>query len=253
MERILNISENYDEIYRKLDQALGKEYQLSIRLQGLRGNRVTRRIARTANNELIMMGMNKRKRGCYLKDGLLGYLAVYIPDPSDPAEEWRKGWEKALGYLNKSGLWKDVREEIVIALDIGYESMTQAYAISGNYDISENERIQAIKALDPRLIGTREDGSEYFHSEIIWQMGKPAKLGSMWFGKYWHKQRKHEIAEALKNHTKLEIDERAGYDASFYYNPERNTASYSEEYRGMGNGHYYLALDGVHTLFYEDD
>ena len=26
-----------------------------------------------------------------------------------------------------------------------------------------------------------------------------------------------------------------------------------KEYRGMGNGHYYLALGPTHALFYEDD
>ena len=28
---------------------------------------------------------------------------------------------------------------------------------------------------------------------------------------------------------------------------------YSEEYRGCGNGHYYLLIDAKHAIFYEND
>jgi hypothetical protein len=44
-----------------------------------------------------------------------------------------------------------------------------------------------------------------------------------------------------------------GYDASFSYNPKLNKAWYSEEFRGCGNGHYYVALNSTHCLFVEDD
>ena len=46
---------------------------------------------------------------------------------------------------------------------------------------------------------------------------------------------------------------RSSYDVSFSYDPKLQHAWYSEEYKNCGNGHYYLALDETHALFYEDD
>lgn len=64
---------------------------------------------------------------------------------------------------------------------------------------------------------------------------------------------RQNIAEALKNRTYYECKGFNGYDVSFEYDPEKNKAWYSEEYVGCGNGHYYLALDSTHAIYYEKD
>ena len=40
---------------------------------------------------------------------------------------------------------------------------------------------------------------------------------------------------------------------TFEYEPDKNKAWYSEEYRGCGNGHYYIALNSSMALFCEND
>lgn len=62
-----------------------------------------------------------------------------------------------------------------------------------------------------------------------------------------------EIAHAIDTKTEYHTSGRNGYDVSFEYNPETNRAWYSEEYKGCGNGHYYLALNRTHAIFYEND
>jgi len=89
-------------------------------------------------------------------------------------------------------------------------------------------------------------------------MHKPAKVKKMHFGRKWLNDNKlAQIELNLKDKNKVTIwsDGRLtnGYDVTFNYQPEDNKAWYSEEYRGCGNGHYYLALDATHALFYEDD
>lgn len=64
---------------------------------------------------------------------------------------------------------------------------------------------------------------------------------------------RQNIAEALKNKTYYECKGFNGYDVSFEYDPDKNKAWYSEEYVGCGNGHYYLALDSTHAIYYEKD
>ena len=47
-----------------------------------------------------------------------------------------------------------------------------------------------------------------------------------------------------------------GSDFSLYYwfkHGKRYVKWYSKEFKGCGNGHYYLALDATHTIFVEDD
>ena len=52
---------------------------------------------------------------------------------------------------------------------------------------------------------------------------------------------------------------RNGYDVSFDYKPASESkdgiarAWYSEEYKDCGNGHYYLALNRTHALYWEKD
>lgn len=64
---------------------------------------------------------------------------------------------------------------------------------------------------------------------------------------------RRNIAEALKNKTSYQCRGSNGYDVSFEYDAEKNKAWYSEEYVGCGNGHYYLALDSTHAIYYEKD
>ena len=64
---------------------------------------------------------------------------------------------------------------------------------------------------------------------------------------------RQNIAKALKNKTSYQCRGSNGYDVSFEYDAEKNKAWYSEEYVGCGNGHYYLALDSTHAIYYEKD
>ena len=47
--------------------------------------------------------------------------------------------------------------------------------------------------------------------------------------------------------------DKTSYDVSFQLKAKERKAWYSEEYRGCGNGHYYLALNHSCALFYEHD
>lgn len=91
-----------------------------------------------------------------------------------------------------------------------------------------------------------------------------SKIKKMTFHKSkWNKSITEYTLEQIKEHMekgeKYTTSGRNGYDVSFEYKPAslsedgKARAWYSEEYRGCGNGHYYLALDDQHALYYEDD
>ena len=96
------------------------------------------------------------------------------------------------------------------------------------------------------------DENGYIDTDYVYDLSDP-KFKSMYFG-YSNKFYKNEIAKALSEKRKYSTGRVVvSYDNSFEYNPEKNKAWYSEEYRGCGNGHYYLALDGNTAVFYEND
>ena len=79
-----------------------------------------------------------------------------------------------------------------------------------------------------------------------------ATLKSMYFG-YNNTGAKVCIKEALSKKEAIQVTGRTSYDVTFSYDPTYNTAYYAEEYKGCGNGHYYIAINENTALWCEDD
>lgn len=216
--------------------------------------RIKLRLFQNGSGDICYFRKGSPKRGYRLFSDcsldLLDVIPVVYRKPT--CKKWEDGWKKVKSKLEASGLWKNLVEEIDIALDIGYEKMQ--LASSKYWEIrSDDERLKFMKQLDERLIDINDEKKEYIISSLIWSYSKCAKVKKMYFGKYITKGVLERIQKAMQDKKKLHEDERAGYDVSFEFNPEKKKAWYSEEYRGCGNGHYYLALNSTHALFYEDD
>lgn len=64
----------------------------------------------------------------------------------------------------------------------------------------------------------------------------------------------NSIAEAIDNKVNYRSPRcDNGYDVSFEYVADGRKAWYSEEYRNCGNGHYYIALNRTHAIYWEKD
>jgi len=122
------------------------------------------------------------------------------------------------------------------------------------YELNENRAIEKIKEIDNRLIEVF-NGKERYITEILFHFVKPLKIKKMYFvkGKANNEAKLNEIKQAIQNKKEIEVWGRAGYDVSFHYKPIENRAWYSEEFRGQGNGHYYIAISDKYALFMEDD
>ena len=177
---------------------------------------------------------------------------------SDPAIKWRKQIERAIFMLEGSRLWPEILAELKLGLEIGLETLQKVYKIESGYRDGEDyeaghaRKTAEVKAICPKLIRKNEKGKEYVATDLIWHWLHP-RIRTMYFGKDFNQWRLAEIAKALKEKRALHIHATAGYDVGFEYNPDLNKAWYSEEFRNCGNGHYYLALNGTHCIFYEDD
>lgn len=219
------------------------------------GTICSRRIIK-GNNSFLVWARRCTRRGHWYHSFYEEVVAIEpIPESKvDEATKWLKSWTKALNMINESGLWEDLKTDIELGLSIGYNKIKQAYfaywSTSGN-----DTRIDAIRAVDDRLIGKTPEGIEYICTRVVWDMNGPAKIKKMYFGKYDNGRHLGYIADAMaikKPYSSSRITT-PGYDVSFEYNADKKMAWYSEEYRGCGNGHYYLAINATHALFGEDD
>jgi hypothetical protein len=203
------------------------------------------------NDSFFIYARKKRYNG-YRYSSFNQVTSFTIPDVTEE-ETWKKSWKKVLKMLEESGLWENMKSDVEMALSIGYEKIKKAYNATHEYDRDHEKEIEVIRAIDERLIEKSPEGKEYYDTSIIWYMHIPAKVKTMYFGKYYNKHHLASIALAMKENRKFTASEEVNYDVSFEYNPEANKAWYSEEFRGCGSGHYYLALNSTHALFYEDD
>lgn len=229
--------------------------------QGVRKFKVTfsdytevRRVGMSRNG-LMLMKPRSKKYGC-----LLSYMDVLNVEPIhenvDVTTKHRKQLLKAINLLKESNLWKDTLKEMELALSIGYDTLKKAYDITNqkfSEDYYENQKIivQKIKELEPRLINTN-DGVESYNTKVLWYLVNPLKVKRMNFGNN-NEAELEQIQKALNTKTRYTTTGRTSYDVSFEYNPTVDRAWYSEEFKGCGNGHYYLALNHEYAVFYEDD
>lgn len=250
METTNNIHNIYSEIETLFNNGVRKLYLIDKE-----GKKHLKRIGRTANGELLVM--RTRTRGGYLSSEYwIKDFQVKVDTPE--SLKWKKSLNKALQMLEKSDLWEDIRIDIKKALNIGYDNLRLAYKTSNetfDEDYYKNEfiRTQKLKEIHKDLISINEDRIEHINTTILWQFSSPLKIKKMYFGKYNNENKLQQIKNAINNKEKFHVSGQAGYDVSFEYNPETKSAWYSEEFRGCGNGHYYLALNETHAFHYEDD
>lgn len=164
-------------------------------------------------------------------------------------DKWRKSWQNVARRLALSGLWPDVLKQINTGLSIGYGKIKAAEkteAPAGMEYAEAQKYIDAQRAaIDARIVSD---------TWYLYHMSGPARVKSMYFGRWsGHKEKMAAIKNALKDKKETRITGRASYDVTYNYEPKTARAWYSEEFKGCGNGHYYLAIDATGALFYETD
>ena len=172
----------------------------------------------------------------------------------DEDTKWHKRIRRAIMCLESSGLWPDLLEKLrnldTMTLadkkaihDIYWEETGGRHGLSAKYD--------EYKKKYPFVFAKGSDGNDYVVTFYIWEQSE-VKLKSMYFGRA-NKHVKELIKKALVGREKYSVRQRVSYDVSFAYDPDKNAAWYSEEYRNCGNGHYYIALDENTAWFCEND
>lgn len=225
--------------------------------------RAEREIQNTGLVTVFVFGKNCRNHGRrYLpEDFAKKFQKIEYQSAKEQNDAWHKRLMRAVGCMERSGLWtdSDLYETFknLLLVDLAdkkaiYDLYWDARTYVNGKAVYDWDKFAPYMEKYPFIFGKDENGADYVKTAYIWEKSE-CRLKSMYFGKYYNASAKAQIAAALKSKTKCSIRERTGYDVSFEYDPEKNMAWYSEEYKGCGNGHYYIALDENAALFIEDD
>jgi len=217
------------------------------------GSTGTLRIFKSQSGVLAYYGRRMRRRGySFPPYGVVQVSAIAKTSRTKTKQQkWRDGWNKVLIKLKRSGLWEHIVEDAEKAFVIGYDKLQDAYTLY--WQTPHDLLVSVFQEHYPELIAINEQGKPFVDTSILWTFANFPRVKKMRFSKYDNDARLQRIQQALdakKEHHESGV---YGYDISFEYNPNKNIAFYSEQFRGCGNGHYYLALNATHALFSEDD
>ena len=213
------------------------------------------RAMKEEGNTVFVYAPRKKRKGW--RFDVPTFLERYwVVEKTDENVKWHKRINRAIRCLENSGLWPEKLEFLknlyIMAWD-DHQAMNKLYwetPYPHNFNTPEwntwFKKYPFLKYID-------NDGGIFPNTEYLWELSE-VKLKSMYFGKYNNASYKTKIKEALMNKQKYSIyREPVNYDVSFEYDPNKNMAWYSEEYRRCGNGHYYIAIDNSTAWFVEND
>ena len=219
------------------------------RVQLIGGGSKVVRLWQTNDGRIAIMDKGKKKWGhelsCFDHFDEWAMLRLVEHDEIDYYKRFVKRATDALKMLNETGLWKDIKK-----------------SIEHFFNLSETEQRELVNDIIT-------DSYEKFYKQT-WGDGKYNWVRchqvfcsfihkTCWKSIAWRKWERErmsaEVAECIKNGKNFNRRWENGYDNSVEIanRDGEKLAWYSEEYRGCGNGHYYLMFDATHAIFYEDD
>ena len=237
---------NREEIKAIVTNNYSKPYRVNL----LGGGSKIVRLWKADDGRIAIMGKGRKKWGhelsCYDHYEDWATLRLVEHDEIDYHKRFVKRATDALKMLTESGLWPDIKQ-----------------SIEHFFALTESEQKELVNDI-------MTDSYELFYHEIYKENGKYSWVSgyqafesfvrkTCWKSIAWHKWERErmsaEVAECIKNGTDFHRRWENGYDNSVEIanRDGKKLAWYSEEYRGCGNGHYYLMFDATHAIFYEDD
>ena len=204
-----------------------------------------------SNGTIAILNKGSKRHGHVLSDWYDHYsewqsLRAVEGKEVDYYKRFVKRASDGLKMLTESGLWSDIKE-----------------TIEHFFALSEEEQRQLVNDIVT-------DGYELFYKQTwgdgkynwvhCYQVFESFARKNCWKSIAWRKWEREKMAkqveEAIKNGGCFDRRWENGYDNSIEVRTDDDGSKlgwYSEEYRGCGNGHYYLLFDATHAIFYEND
>ena len=188
------------------------------------------------------------------------FLNEYIPEEKDKDAARYRRMSRCIKKLEKSGLWPDIKTvfENIVNSNMSLQDRDEIRELWFNRNDKDYElKIAPYEKKYPfaftKIINNNGVQETFVETDYIYELSE-CKTKSMYFGKYHNKHEKEMLKIAIEKGTPYRTPRyRVGYDVSASVEPQKQKAWYSEEYRGCGNGHYFIAIDENTAIFVETD
>ena len=233
----------------------------------------TKKVLRLFENSGRVCEYNKgaRRYGHYAD--ITGWVKVEpaMPKERDKFRQFHKNAEKAARLLQASGFWPEIckRMEVQAAMtEQDYNRLMELYneywAIYDIKGISYDEQRERQKVVMQKFDAYYEERGAKSDFNHFRQLSDTKQVVSVPYtaGGY---DKARQVANAREIIEQVKAGEPDKHKSFYWYGSydysievrknEDGTIIgwYSAEYKGCGNGHYYLLLDAEHAIYYEDD
>ena len=194
-----------------------------------------------SNGVLARYAKGSQRKGYCVPQSLVEMWESIEKENNTPVElKLRKTMTTAVKYLTASGLWSNLRTSMEFLLSLTDEEL------KGVYDLAVNSYNDYRKYC--------EENNIHLSSDELFGLSRGA-IKSINYHSWEKDEVRERFAKAIAEKTNYRHRWEKGYDNSIECKMcgDIMCAWYSEEYRGCGNGHYYLALDERHAMFCEND
>ena len=229
---------DYNDVYNTISRKIEKYVYVS------EGEKHEIRLFISKENYICVAPKRARKYGYVVSvsemDKWDSLTKVNKGNKTDLVKRMRKRAESGIEMLNESGLWVDIKKELMKFIDLSDDDIRRDF-IDG--DVYETYRTKKYDWLNSYQV--------FFSLKAKKCWKNPS------FGKYDFS--KDNIIDYFKRSISdkkpIRFTWRNVYDNTLEILSDNGIyrGFYSEEFRGCGNGHYYLLFDATHAIFYEDD
>lgn len=227
---------NHSEIKAVVEKSIKDCQNYNFVITMANGDKERKRLFISRDGFVCEFKKRSRTRGRCISCEELWKSVEPIEKNTDKVNICKRNIRSVVKYLMSSGFWPDIYENMVKLQGLSDDDLK--YLCECEYD--DHNRFMQERGIDhisPDMYHSLSSGRGII--TINWGQGHD------WIKQGW--------LNALREKRNYSMRWTVSYDNSVEYNPEGERAWYSEEYRGCGNGHYYLLLDEKHAAFREDD
>ena len=228
----------YNDVYHTISKKIEKYVYVS------EGKKHEIRLLLSKENYICVAPKRARKYGYVVSvsemDKWDSLTKVNKGNKTDLVKRMRKRAESGIEMLNESGLWVDIKKELMKFIDLSDDDIRRDFIDGDIYETYRTKKYDWLKS---------------------YQVFFSLKAKKCWknpsFGKYdFSKDNVIDyFKRSISDKKPIRFTWRNVYDNTLEVISDNGIyrGFYSEEFRGCGNGHYYLLFDATHAIFYEDD
>lgn len=235
------------------------------------GTQAQLRLFISTDQDVCFFAKGSRSRGYRLNLDKVESIEAKQKKEQDKYKTFHRNCEKAAGLLAASGFWPEIQKRMAVMAAMTVEDYNRLMTLWQEYDELYNHRELTYDEMSRLQDEKRKEYEAYFTERGAtgdWyhfrQLSETKQIVSVPYSNGGY-SKERQVANAREIIEQVRQGEAGKYKTFRWYGNydyhievRKNDDGtiygwYSAEYKGCGNGHYYLLLDAEHAIYSEDD